>query len=321
VIPGIHACAAAKERNLSPLETGRCIAAVFRREASPATKRAPDPPESEDDDSVKMWLRHIGKIPLLRPDQELACAQHARDGCGACKQLLIEANLRLVVNIAKRYAHRGLNLQDLIQEGNLGLMHAADKFDVDKGFRFTTYATFWVRQSISRAIGNYSRTIRVPVHTMDAATRILKAASAYEQELGRAATVAELAVALNLPADRVSQFMQVVSQPISLDGGVGESGESSLAEFIADDAGPDPALCAVKACTQRSIDEVLSTLSDRERSVISLRTGFYDGHARTLSEVAAELGLTRERIRQIEHEAIIKLKSPARAKILRALLI
>ncbi len=201
-------------------------------------------------------------------------------------------------------------------------MHAADKFDVDKGFRFTTYATFWVRQAVSRAIGNHSRTIRIPVHTMDAAARMLKAASAYEQQLGRSATVAELAIALNVPSERISQFMSVVSQPVSIDGAVGETGENSLAEFVPDYAVADPAVCAVNACTQRRIEEaVLATLSDRERSVISLRIGFHDGHARTLSEVAAELGLTRERIRQIEQDGIAKLKCGERAKVLRQLLI
>ena len=267
-----------------------------------------------------MWLKQIGSIPLLRPDQELACARHARDGCTACKQLLIEANLRLVVNIAKRYAKRGLTLQDLIQEGNLGLMHAADKFDVDKGFRFTTYATFWVRQSISRAISNQSRTIRVPVHTLDAATRLVKAASAYEQQLGRAATVTELSAALNLPAERISHFMRVVSEPISLDGGVGEHGDSTLVEFIPDVRSHDPAMRAVSACVQGKIAEVLATLTERERAVIELRIGLHDGNARTLSEVAIELGLTRERIRQIEKDSLAKLKAPARARLLRQLL-
>ena len=177
-----------------------------------------------------------------------------------------------MVNIAKRYAKRGLTLQDLIQEGNLGLMHAADKFDVDKGFRFTTYATFWVRQSISRAISNQSRTIRVPVHTLDAATRLVKAANAYEQELGRAATVSELAVALDLPAERISHFMRVVSEPISLDGSVGEHGDSTLGEFIPDVRSHDPAARAVKSCVQGKIAEVLSTLTTiEERAVIELR--------------------------------------------------
>ena len=268
-----------------------------------------------------MWLKQIGSIPLLRPEQEFACAHHAREGCAECKRLLIEANLRLVVNIAKRYAKRGLTLQDLIQEGNLGLMHAADKFDVDKGFRFTTYATFWVRQSISRAISNQSRTIRVPVHTLDAATRLVKAASAYEQELGRAATVSELAVALDIPADRISHFLRVVSEPISLDGAVGEHGDSALVEFIPDARCNDPAARAVNSCVQGKIAEVLATLTERERAVIELRVGLHDGNARTLSEVATELGLTRERIRQIEKDSLAKLKSPERSRILRHLLI
>lgn len=275
----------------------------------------------EEEDSIRLWLKQIGSIPLLRPDQELACARHAKAGCTDCKQLLIEANLRLVVNIAKRYAKRGLTLQDLIQEGNLGLMHAADKFEVDKGFRFTTYATFWIRQSIARAISNQSRTIRVPVHTLDAATRMVKAASAVDQQLGRTATVAELSAALNLPAERISHFMRLVSEPVSLDGAVGEHGDSSLVEFIPDAKGSDPADFAVTACVQSKICEILATLSERERAVIELRTGLKDGNARTLSEVAGELGLTRERIRQIEKDSLAKLKAPERARLLRQLLL
>jgi RNA polymerase primary sigma factor len=322
VIPGIHTSAARQGSQTTHISATRCAAATFRRECLAKGKGVHLAGEiGEEEDSIRMWLKHIGSIPLLRPEQELACARHARDGCAACKQLLIEANLRLVVNIAKRYAKRGLTLQDLIQEGNLGLMHAADKFDVDKGFRFTTYATFWVRQSISRAISNQSRTIRVPVHTLDAATRLVKAASAYEQELGRAATVSELAVALDVPVERISHFMRVVSEPISLDGSVGEHGDNSLVEFIPDVKSNDPAARAVNSCVQGKIAEVLATLSERERDVIELRVGLRDGNARTLSEVATELGLTRERIRQIEKDSLVKLKSPERAKILRHLLI
>ncbi|HLK14721.1 MAG TPA: sigma-70 family RNA polymerase sigma factor, partial [Fimbriimonadaceae bacterium] len=251
MIPGIHTSIATQGRAAARPQATRCAAANYRRERAQNGKGGQVAGEvGEEEDSIRMWLRHIGSIPLLRPDQELACAYHAREGCSACKQLLIEANLRLVVNIAKRYAKRGLTLQDLIQEGNLGLMHAADKFDVDKGFRFTTYATFWVRQSISRAISNQSRTIRVPVHTLDAATRLVKMASAYEQQLGRAATVNELADALNLPADRITHFMRVVSEPVSLDGAVGEHGDNSLVEFIPDVRGHDPAARAVDECVK-----------------------------------------------------------------------
>jgi RNA polymerase primary sigma factor len=200
-------------------------------------------------------------------------------------------------------------------------MHAADKFDVDRGYRFTTYATFWIRQSISRAISNQSRTIRVPVHTLDAATRMVRAASAYEQQLGRAATITELSLALNLPAERISHFMRIGYDLVSLDGGVGEHGESALVEFVPDHAGADPALSAVNSCVKREIEEVFATLSERERAVMALRIGLFDGEARTLSEVASELGLTRERIRQIEQDSLAKLKSPERSKTLRRLLL
>lgn len=322
MIPGIHTSAVRQGRRPPHASATRCAAASFRRECVAHGKGThPNGDLADEDDSIRLWLKQIGSIPLLRPEQEIACARHAKSGCAACKQLLIEANLRLVVNIAKRYAKRGLTLQDLIQEGNLGLMHAADKFDVEKGFRFTTYATFWVRQSISRAISNQSRTIRVPVHTLDAATRIVKAANAYEQQLGRAATIAELSAALDLPPERISHFMRVVAEPVSLDGAVGEFGESSLVEFIADATSHDPADRAVSACVQSKISEILATLSERERAVIELRTGLLDGNARTLSEVAAELGLTRERIRQIEKDSVAKLKSPERARMLRQLLL
>jgi RNA polymerase primary sigma factor len=264
-------------------------------------------------------LRQIGRIPLLKADEETVCARHARDGCDLCKQLLIEANLRLVVNIAKRYAKRGLTLQDLIQEGNLGLIHAVEKFDVEKGFRFTTYATFWIRQSISRAISNQSRTIRVPVHTLDAATRMARAVGAYEQRIGRSATITELASALGTTPERIRHYSRIVSEPISLDGAVGEGGDAALVEFIEDEK-EDPGTVAVRSCIRGEIYSVLETLSEREREVVMLRYGLVDGHPRTLAEVADCLQVTRERIRQIEQQSLTKLKHPSCADALQRLL-
>lgn len=274
----------------------------------------------EEDDSVRSWLRQIGKIPLLKPEEETACARHARSGCEACKTLLIESNLRLVVNIAKRYAKRGLTLQDLIQEGNLGLMHAVDKFDVEKGFRFTTYATFWIRQSISRAISNQSRTIRIPVHTLDAATRMARAAGTLEQRMGRTATVTELAEFLQTTPERIRHFTRIIAEPVSLDGAITEGGDSALAEFV-EDGKEDPGTVAVRSCVRNEIFAILDSLAEREREVVCLRYGLIDGHSRTLAEVAECLQVTRERVRQIEHQSLTKLKQPSCALALQKLLL
>ncbi len=307
-------------RRLKPrIPSATCLGNRHRRQQLEKGRHAVAPETPEEDDSVRAWLRQIGKIPLLKPEEETQCARHARDGCEACKQLLIEANLRLVVNIAKRYAKRGLTLQDLIQEGNLGLIHAVEKFDVDKGFRFTTYATFWVRQSISRAISNQSRTIRVPVHTLDAATRMARAVGAYEQRVGRSATVNELASALGTTPERIRHYSRIVSEPISLDGAVGEGGDAALVEFI-EDGEEDPSTLALRSCIRGAILAVLEALSEREREVVLLRYGLADGYPRTLAEVADCLQVTRERIRQIEQQSLMKLKQPSCADALQRLL-
>lgn len=268
------------------------------------------------DDSVRMWLRKIGRIPLLTPEQEIWLSRCARQGCRECKGLLVEANLRLVVSIAKKFVGRGLSMQDLIQDGNIGLIRAVDKFDESRGFRFSTYATWWIRQSISRAISDHGRTIRVPVHTLEAVNRMLKSATALQHRLGREATLPELSEALGMPQERVQEYMRAMVDPLSLEMSVGDSDESSLGEFVVDRKQASPADAAKHAMVRSKIDSVLGTLNPREREVMALRHGLTDGQPHTLEEVARAFQVTRERIRQIEQKAIKKLKHPSRAKVL-----
>lgn len=300
-------------------ETGNCVAKHYRVGHNPRALKVITG-NGDGEDAVRAWLKYIGKIPILKADQEAACAWHARSGCADCKNLLVEANYRLVVNIAKKFVNRGLTLQDLIQEGNLGLLHSVDKFDITKGYRFTTYATFWIRQAISRAISNQSRTIRVPVHTMDAANRLVKTANRLEQELGRTATLLEIGNAIGIPPDKVKSYMRLMNDPISLDAGVGENGDSSLIEFVEDAKQLDPGNAAVGAWIRDQLEEVLASFTEREKEVILLRFGFVDGDAKTLSEIAQILDVTRERIRQLEHICINKLKEPQRLEALNRLL-
>jgi len=281
--------------------------------------RSFDPETLAVDDSVRTWLKRIGRIQLLTADQELALARHASTGCEGCKLMLIEANLRLVVSIAKRFVNRGLSFQDLIQEGNMGLIRAVEKFDPERGFRFSTYATWWVRQAISRAISDHGRTIRVPVHAQEALSRMMKVASLIQQERGRDATYAELGEALNMSAERVQEVLRALSEPLSLETPVGEGEEASLGEFLVDSS-DNPAEMAVQAYVRRKIEDVLATLSPRERKVIVLRFGLSDGRPHTLEEVAQHMQVTRERIRQIEQKSLKKLKDPTRARTLRELL-
>lgn len=271
------------------------------------------------EDSVRMWLRRIGQIPLLTPDQEVALARHCRQGCLDCKRALIEANLRLVVSIAKRFMGRGLSMQDLIQEGNMGLIRAVEKFDPDRGFRFSTYATWWVRQAISRAISDHGRTIRIPVHTLEAVNRMMKATSQLQQRFGREVSSAEVGDSINMAAEKVEDFQRAIAEPLSLDSPVGDSEDSALGEFIVDRSGETPADAAARALMRSRIEDVLDTLADREREVIALRYGLTDGQPHTLEEVARCFQVTRERIRQIEQKALKKLKHPSRATVLKEL--
>jgi RNA polymerase primary sigma factor len=272
------------------------------------------------DDSVKMWLRKIGRIPLLTAEQEIALARGAQTGSDKCKQMLIEANLRLVVSIAKKFLGRGLSMQDLIQEGNMGLIRAVEKFDANRGFRFSTYATWWIRQAISRAISDQGRTIRVPVHTLEAVNRLMRSANQLQQRLGREPTAQELADELNITEDKVHDFFRAISEPLSLETPIGESEDSTLAEFIIDGHGETPADAAVRSVLRRRIDDVLAALTDREREVILMRFGLIDGQPHTLEEVARSFQVTRERIRQIEQKSLKKLKHPSRSRYLQELL-
>jgi RNA polymerase primary sigma factor len=284
------------------------------------------PPESADldginvEDSVKTWLKRIGRIPLLTSEQEIAFARHGRMGCADCKKALIEANLRLVVSIAKRFVGRGLSMQDLIQEGNMGLIRAVEKFDPDRGFRFSTYATWWVRQAISRAICDHGRTIRIPVHTLEAVNRMLKTTGQLQQTLGREATSYEIGQMMNLTVEKIEDYHRAIAEPLSLDTPVGESDDASLSEFIVDKARENPADAALRTVLRNRIDAILDTLSDRERDVIALRYGLLDGQPHTLEEVARAFQVTRERIRQIEQKALKKLKHPSRALPLKELI-
>jgi RNA polymerase primary sigma factor len=276
--------------------------------------------ESILEDSMRLWLQQIGKIPLLTCEQELALARHFKLGCKACKMMLIESNLRLVVSIAKRFVGRGLCMQDLVQDGNLGLIRAVEKFDPEKGFRFSTYATWWIRQAISRSISDNGRTIRVPVHTLEGVNRMLKNINLLQQKLGREPTAHEIGDNLNLTMERVYDFQRAVIEPLSLDTPIGESEDSSLREFIVDRTRENPADMAIRSLTRAKVQEVLNTLDDRERDVISMRYGFLDGQPHTLEEVAKAFQVTRERIRQIEQKSLQKLKEKDRKGRLEQLL-
>ena len=264
------------------------------------------------DDPVKIYLHEIGRVPLLTPEQESELAARIAQGDEEAKRILNESNLRLVVSIAKRYVGRGLLFLDLIQEGNLGLIKAVEKFDSDKGYKFSTYATWWIRQAITRAIADQARTIRIPVHMVETINRLAKTERALVQELGRQPQADELAKELNMPVDKVREIMKVAMEPVSLESPVGEEEDSHLGDFLADDDIPSPSDSA-----KEELNDVLKTLSDREARVLRLRFGLDDGRTRTLEEVGREFKVTRERIRQIEAKALRKLRHPSRSKRLR----
>ena len=266
------------------------------------------------DDSVRMWLRQIGRISLLTAEQEVVLAGKAQSGCDRCKRAMVEANLRLVVSIAKRFNGRGLPMQDLIQEGNRGLMRAVEKFDSAKGYRFSTYATWWIRQAISRAISDHGRTIRVPVHTLESVNRLIKAAGQLQQKLGRDASEDEIARALGVPVEKVRDSLRAIMDPLSLETPIGENEESALSDLLVDRTVETPADAASRAMIRVQIEQVLQTLDDREGDVIRMRFGLCGGRAHTLEEVAKAFSVTRERIRQIEQKAMKKLKHPSRAR-------
>lgn len=271
----------------------------------------------ESDDPVRMYLKEIGRISLLDPQEEQRLAKQMWDGDETAKARLAEANLRLVVSIAKRYSGRGLQLLDLIQEGNLGLIRAVDKFDYRKGYKFSTYATWWIRQAITRAIADQGRTIRIPVHMTETMNRVMRTSRQLQQELGREVSPEEIGAKLNLSPERVKEVLRLAMEPISLESPVGEEDESHLGDFIQDERVPVPAEAAAFSILQEQLAGVLATLTEREQKVIRLRFGLDDGQARTLEEVGKEFQVTRERIRQIEAKALRKLGHPSRSRKLR----
>ena len=269
------------------------------------------------DDPVKTYLKEIGRVPLLTAGQEMALAKAARAGDADARRALSEANLRLVVSVAKRYAGRGLPFLDLIQEGNLGLMKAAEKFEPERGFKFSTYATWWIRQSITRAIADQGRTIRIPVHLVESITRVKKTAGDLLHKNGREPTVEEIAAALDMEPDKVRELLQLSQEPISLETPVGEEEDAHLEDFIQDEDAGVPVDEAGRQLLRRELLHVLKSLTPREERVITLRFGLEDGRARTLEELGKEFNVTRERVRQIEAKALRKLRHPSRAKLLR----
>lgn len=269
------------------------------------------------DDPVRMYLKEIGKVPLLSPDEEIELAKKIELGDEAAKKKLAEANLRLVVSIAKRYVGRGMQLLDLIQEGNLGLIKAVEKFDYRKGYKFSTYATWWIRQAITRAIADQARTIRIPVHMVETINRLVRTQRQLVQKLGREATPEELARELDMPVDRVREIMKISQDPVSLETPIGEEEDSHLGDFIQDDQVTVPADAATFTLLHEQLMEVLDTLTEREQKVLRLRFGLDDGRPRTLEEVGREFNVTRERIRQIEAKALRKLRHPSRSKKLK----
>ena len=269
------------------------------------------------DDPVRMYLKEIGKVPLLSSDEEIELAKKIELGDEEAKKKLAESNLRLVVSIAKRYAGRGMQLLDLIQEGNLGLIKAVEKFDYRKGYKFSTYATWWIRQAITRAIADQARTIRIPVHMVETINRLVRTQRQLVQKLGREATPEELAKELDMPVDRVREIMKISQDPVSLETPIGEEEDSHLGDFIQDNNVEVPADAATYTLLHEQLMDVLSTLTEREQKVLRLRFGLDDGRPRTLEEVGRQFNVTRERIRQIEAKALRKLRHPSRSKILK----
>ena len=268
-------------------------------------------------DPVRMYLKEIGMVPLLSADEETELAKKKADGDEAAKQRLIEANLRLVVSIAKRYTGRGMSFLDLVQEGNLGLIKGVEKFDYTKGYKLSTYATWWIRQSVTRALADQARTIRVPVHMVETINKMSKMQRKLTLELGYEPSVAELAQALDLPESKVMEIMQIAREPASLETPIGEEDDSNLGDFVADTNTVTPELNVENVMLREEIDTLLGDLKERERQVIILRFGLEDGHPRTLEEVGKEFNVTRERIRQIEAKALRKLRNPVRSKRIR----
>ena len=269
------------------------------------------------EDPVRMYLKEIGKVPLLTAEEEIELAKKMEQGDEDAKKRLAEANLRLVVSIAKRYVGRGMLFLDLIQEGNLGLIKAVEKFDYRKGYKFSTYATWWIRQAITRAIADQARTIRIPVHMVETINKLIRVSRQLLQELGREPTPEEIAEEMDMSVERVREILKISQEPVSLETPIGEEEDSHLGDFIQDDNVPVPAEAAAQTLLKEQLDEVLDTLTEREQKVLRLRFGMNDGRARTLEEVGKEFDVTRERIRQIEAKALRKLRHPSRSRKLK----
>ena len=269
------------------------------------------------DDPVRMYLKEIGRVPLLSGEEEQDIAQRMADGDEEAKKQLAEANLRLVVSVAKRYVGRGMQFLDLIQEGNLGLIKAVDKFDYRKGFKFSTYATWWIRQAITRAIADQARTIRIPVHMVETINKLVRVNRQLLQELGREPRNDEIAKAMGISEEKVREIIKIAQEPVSLETPIGEEEDSHLGDFIADDDAPAPDSMATQAMLKKQLNDVLATLTPREEKVLRLRFGLDDGRTRTLEDVGKEFNVTRERIRQIEAKALRKLRHPSRSKRLK----
>ena len=298
---------------IDAIENGELEAAPTEEELA----RYDDLGEGRLDDPVRMYLKEIGKIKLLTPEEELETAKRMAEGDEDARKRMSEANLRLVVSIAKRYVGRGMQLLDLIQEGNLGLMKAVEKFDYTKGYKFSTYATWWIRQAITRAIADQARTIRIPVHMVETINRVLRTSHSMVQTLGREPTTEEVAKELHMDVSKVEEIMKIAQEPVSLETPVGEEEDSHLGDFIQDDDASQPSEEASYTLLREQLEDVLATLTPREQQVLRMRFGLQDGKPHTLEEVGKEFDVTRERIRQIESKALRKLRHPSRSKKLK----
>lgn len=277
-------------------------------------------PKEGSDESLSLWLEQVGRFALLTREQECELARGVQAGCPRCKAEMIEANLRLVVSVAKKFVGRGIPIQDLIQEGNVGLIRAVSKFDPERGFRFSTYATWWIRQAITRAINDQGRMIRVPIHMAEFQVRMMRTCSSLQQELGRDPTASEVAQRLGLPESRIQESFRALQDALSLDAPTSDQDEGSLADYLRDPGGGDPTEVTHREMIRRTLEQAMNDLNSPERSVICLRFGWKDGRYRSLEEVARELRTTREKVRQIEKNALKKLKSPASAERIREVL-